>query len=92
MGLNACYSEAQARAIAAHVECVIGMEDAIGDTDAIEFAVALDAAIADNCPVQRAFDAGQVVLAMNSKDHNIVRLFCRPDVDPAEVQLLPNPP
>jgi hypothetical protein len=89
--LNACYSEAQARAIAAHVECVIGMEDAIGDTDAIEFAVALYAAIADHCSVQRAFDAGKVVLAMGGGNDNIVRLFCRPGVDPAKVQLLPNP-
>ena len=36
--LNACYSEKQARAIAKHVNCVIGMSDAIPDITAIEFA------------------------------------------------------
>ncbi len=38
--LNACYSEVQAKAIAEHIPYVIGMNKAIGDTAAIEFAVA----------------------------------------------------
>jgi len=38
--LNACYSEVQAEAIAEHIPHVIGMNKAIGDTAAIEFAVA----------------------------------------------------
>lgn len=38
--LNACYSEIQAGAIAQHIEYVIGMDKAIGDKIAIEFAVA----------------------------------------------------
>jgi len=38
--LNACYSEVQAEAIAKHIPHVIGMNKAIGDTTAIEFAVA----------------------------------------------------
>jgi AAA-like domain len=37
--LNACYSEVQARAIAQHIPYVIGMNQAIGDTAAREFAV-----------------------------------------------------
>ncbi len=36
--LNACYSEAQAEAIYQHVDCVIGMNQAIGDNAAIQFA------------------------------------------------------
>ena len=38
--LNACYSEVQAEAIAQHIPYVIGMNKAIGDSAAIEFAVA----------------------------------------------------
>jgi uncharacterized protein YegL len=38
--LNACYSELQAEALAKHIPHVIGMKKAIGDTAAIEFAVA----------------------------------------------------
>ncbi|MDF5713987.1 MAG: SUMF1/EgtB/PvdO family nonheme iron enzyme [Rhizonema sp. NSF051] len=37
--LNACYSEIQARAIAQHIDYVIGMSQEIGDQAAIEFAV-----------------------------------------------------
>ncbi len=37
--LNACYSEAQAEAIFQHIDCVVGMNKAIGDRAAIEFAV-----------------------------------------------------
>jgi hypothetical protein len=38
--LNACYSEVQAKAIAQHIDYVIGMKKDITDTVAIEFAVA----------------------------------------------------
>ncbi|MDJ0589991.1 MAG: AAA-like domain-containing protein [Pleurocapsa sp. MO_226.B13] len=37
--LNACYSEVQARAIARHIDFVVGMNQAIGDRAAIEFAI-----------------------------------------------------
>jgi len=37
--LNACYSEAQAEAIAKHIPFVIGMKQAIGDNAAIAFSV-----------------------------------------------------
>src|SRR5205085_4220721 len=38
--LNACYSESQARTIAEHIDCVIGMSKAIGDVAAIHFSTA----------------------------------------------------
>lgn len=38
--LNACYSEAQAKAIARHIPYVVGMSQAVEDRAAIEFAVA----------------------------------------------------
>ena len=48
--LNACYSEAQALAIHQHVNFVVGMNKAIGDLAAIEFAVGFyDALGADRC-------------------------------------------
>jgi hypothetical protein len=46
--LNACFSEAQASAIARHIPCVIGMRGAVEDPAAIAFAVAFyDAVGAD---------------------------------------------
>jgi small GTP-binding protein len=43
--LNACYSEVQAEAIKQKIQYVIGMDQAIGDRAAIEFAVGFYAAI-----------------------------------------------
>jgi len=37
--LNACYSESQANAIHQHIDCVVGMNQGIGDKAAIKFSV-----------------------------------------------------
>ena len=44
--LNACYSEAQANAIAEHIDYVVGMQEGIGDDAAIKFAVGFYDALA----------------------------------------------
>ena len=54
--LNACYSEAQANEIKEHVDCVIGMEERIGDKSAIAFAVAFYEALFAGRPYQFAYD------------------------------------
>lgn len=56
--LNACYSEHQAQAIAEHVNCVIGMSQAIGDQSAINFATAFYRALGYGKDVKTAFDLG----------------------------------
>jgi len=56
--LNACFSESQAKAIAQHVECVIGMSRAIADHAAIEFAVGFYDAIAAGEEYEVAFRFG----------------------------------
>jgi hypothetical protein len=56
--LNACYSEKQAQAIAEHIDCVIGMSKAIGDTSAISFASAFYQALGFGRNIQTAFDLG----------------------------------
>ena len=53
--LNACYSEIQATAIAKHIPYVIGMNKAIGDKAAIEFAVAFYDAIGTGEKVEFAY-------------------------------------
>jgi len=37
--LSACYTDVQARALLAHVDCVVGMRSAIGDDAARSFAI-----------------------------------------------------
>jgi hypothetical protein len=50
--LNACYSETQASAIYQHIDCVVGMNKAIGDQAAIQFATEFYKALATG----RSFD------------------------------------
>jgi hypothetical protein len=57
--LNACFSEAQARAVAEQVDCVVGMTAAIPDTSAIAFAGAFYQALGYGEDVQTAFDLGR---------------------------------
>ena len=58
--LNACYSEEQAKAIAAHIDKVIGMSKAIGDESAISFAAAFYQALGYGKDIQTAFELGCV--------------------------------
>lgn len=56
--LNGCYSEVQATAIARYVNYVIGMNKALGDLAAIEFAVAFYDALGARRPVEFAHKFG----------------------------------
>jgi len=66
--LNACYSESQAQAIAKHIDCVIGMSNAIGDEAAISFAAAFYQALGYGRSVQAAFDLGCVQIDLENLD------------------------
>lgn len=56
--LNACYSEDQAKAIHQHIDCVIGMNKAIGDRAAIEFASGFYDALGAGESYQEAYRFG----------------------------------
>ncbi|OKH41823.1 hypothetical protein NIES2101_33695 [Calothrix sp. HK-06] len=56
--LNGCYSQVQAEAISQHINYVIGMKKAIGDTAAIEFAVGFYDALGAGKPVEFAYKFG----------------------------------
>ena len=56
--LNACYSEAQAKAIHEHIDYVIGMNRAIGDKAAIEFAVGFYDALGAGSSYEDCFEVG----------------------------------
>ena len=56
--LNACYSEVQAEAIYQHIGCVIGMNQAIGDVAAIEFATGFYDALAAGRSYRDSFNFG----------------------------------
>jgi AAA-like domain/CHAT domain len=57
--LNACYSKAQAEAIYQHVDCVVGMNQAIGDKAAIQFAKGFYDALGAGRLFEDAFEFGR---------------------------------
>jgi hypothetical protein len=87
--LNACYSDKeQARAIAKHVDCVIGISDEIKDESAIKFAAHFYQALGYGHSVKKAFELGCVQLGLEEDpDENIIKLEHRDNVDPAKVFL-----
>lgn len=90
--LNACYSAAQAQAIAQQIDSVVGMSDAITDRAAREFAASFYQGLAYGRTVKEAHGLGSVQIALHglgeehkpqllgAADAATVRL-----VDPAQV-------
>jgi hypothetical protein len=62
--LNACYSEAQAKAIAEFVPYVVGTSKAIGDRAAIEFAIGFYDGLGAGRPIDFAFKLGRSAIEM----------------------------
>jgi hypothetical protein len=74
--LNACYTETQARAIATHIDVVIGMSSAITDVAARHFATAFYQALGYGRSVQSAFELGCAQIALtNLPEEDIPRLL-----------------
>jgi uncharacterized protein YegL len=69
--LNACYSEVQAEAIAKHIPHVIGMNKAIGDTAAIEFAVAFYDALGAGETIEFAYRLACNAIQLSGMPENL---------------------
>jgi len=72
--INTCYSQIQAKAIAEHIPFVVGMENAIGDKAAIEFAIGFYTALESDQSIEnieRAVKLGRVAVQMSGipKEH-----------------------
>lgn len=88
--LNACYSEEQARALAVHVDAVIGMRSAICDESAIAFAKSLYETLGEGRSVRTAFDLAKNYLKLQQlPGAELLVLVERSGVPAASVQLLP---
>ncbi len=86
--LNACYSHAQAEAIAEVIDCVVGMNAAIGDEAAVAFAASFYRAIGFDRSVQDAFDQGKLALMLSEIPESAApELLCRAGVDPSRLIL-----
>ena len=64
--LNACFSQVQAEAIARYVPYVLGMNQAIGDVAAIEFAKGFYGALFEGRSVKDAFELGKNQIALKN--------------------------
>jgi len=91
--LNACYSEKQARAIAEHVDCVIGMSTAISDIAALEFGSTFYSSLGFGKSVEDAFDLALVQLELLSIPENTTpKLIVKEGIDPAKIIIKESPP
>jgi hypothetical protein len=87
--LNACYSRAQAQAIASVIDCAIGMSDSIVDRAAIAFAASFYRAIAFGRSVQEAFEQGTVSIQLEGLSrYDVPTLLVKPGVDASKVHIL----
>src|SRR5439155_3877432 len=76
--LNACYSAAQADALLAHVDCVVGMSGAIGDAAARHFAVGFYGGLGEREPVSAAYQQGKAAIALEGlRDGDLPQLRAR---------------
>lgn len=64
--LNACYSEKQADAIVQHINYVIGMNQAVQDTAAINFAVGFYDGLGSGLSIKQAFEIGRNAIQADS--------------------------
>jgi uncharacterized protein YjbI with pentapeptide repeats len=97
--LNACYSELQAKALLAHVDCVVGMDGPIRDDAARTFAMVLYGGLGECESVGAAFKQGVAAiellvhsdLAASMQPDSNVRLLTRSGVDPDTIYIVPRP-
>ncbi|MGK3967616.1 CHAT domain-containing protein [Sorangium sp. So ce118] len=87
--LNTCHSKPQAAAIAEHIDCAIGMNRALGDRAAIEFAAAFYQAVGYGRSVQSAFDLARNALQLQGiSEDQTPELLVRSGVDGRRVVLV----
>ncbi|MGP1388027.1 MAG: CHAT domain-containing protein [Thainema sp.] len=73
--LNACYSQVQAAAVHQHIDCVIGMNKAIGDKAAIQFATKFYQALAAGRSFQDAYDFACAVLNLSGSTESTIPIL-----------------
>ncbi|MEL6987591.1 MAG: CHAT domain-containing protein, partial [Bacteroidota bacterium] len=77
--LNACYSEAQANAIAEHIDYVIGMNQAIDDRAAISFSVGFYQALGAGHTIEKAYKLGCVQIRLQDIPEHLTPIMVKND-------------
>ena len=86
--LNACYSEVQAEALLAHVDCVVGMNGSILDDAARSFAIGFYGGIGEREPIAAAYKQGKAAIGLDGMhDGERPQLKVRDGVDATRLVL-----
>jgi hypothetical protein len=90
--LNACYSEPQAEALLAHVDCVVGMGGAIRDDAARSFAIGFYGGLGERASVVAAYRQGRAAISLEGlHDGEPPQLKVRAGVDADRLVLAAEP-
>lgn len=88
--LNACYTTEQAEALRARIDCVVGMDGAIGDDAARAFAIRFYGALGNRRSIGNAVDQGKAALAARQlPDEVLPQCLTRDGIDAHQVLLDP---
>lgn len=86
---NNCFSSGQAEAVTEHIDCAIGMNEAVRDDAAREFAAQFYSAIAFGKSVQNSFEQAKLALVLSELEGNeIPELYIRTGLDPNDLILV----
>jgi len=86
--LNACYTESQAEALLAHVDCVVGMGGSIHEDAARNFAIGFYGGLGESEPVAAAYNQGRAAISLvGLPDCDRPQLKVRAGVDAARLVL-----
>ncbi len=87
--LNACYASDQAEAIVEHIDCAIGMTNAISDEAAIKFSSGFYMALAAGKSIQTSFDLAVNTIELDGLlDEDIPKIHSRKGIDPSKIILV----
>jgi hypothetical protein len=90
--LSACYSEVQAAALVAHVDCVVGMGGSIQDDAARSFAIGFYGGLATHESVAAAYQQGRAAISLEGlSDSERPQLKVRGGVDANQFVLAADP-
>ena len=89
--LNACYSEAQAKAIKPFVDCVVGMTRAVRDDAAIQFAGTFYEALANGRTIRDAYELGRAMMRVIDPDQGAVPVLLERSPAAADTYLVLQP-
>jgi len=90
--LNACYSESQAEALLAHIDCVVGMAGSIYDDAARSFAIGFYGGLGERESVETAYRQGCAAISLEGlSDSDRPQLKIRSGVAPDQLILATDP-